>query len=66
MSIGVPFQIDWGGGTQRMKNVQGTVKILIKSDFSSDLTRFLAIIGGGGARALPKRYTQSYAPEHAL
>ena len=43
---------------------QGTIKILVESDFSSNLTHFLTIIGGsahhwgggGGARALPKRY----------
>ena len=33
-----------------MKSAHGTIKILLKSDFSSDLTHFLAIIGGG----LPK------------
>ena len=51
-----------------MKSVQGTIKILMESDFPSDLTPFLAsIIGaqpnnqglstilGGGAQALPKR-----------
>ena len=35
-------------GDQRVKSAQGTIKILLKSDFSSDLTHFLAIIGGGG------------------
>ena len=36
-----------------MKIAQGSIKIMLKLDFSSDLTHFLAIIGGGG---LPKRY----------
>ena len=37
-----------GGGGQRMKGAQGTIKILMKSDFFSDFTPFLAIIGGPG------------------
>ena len=32
-----------------MKSVKSTIKILMKSNFSSDLTHFLTIIGGGGA-----------------
>ena len=32
-----------------MKSAQGTIRILIKSDFYLDLTIFLTIIGGGGA-----------------
>ena len=40
-----------------MKSAQGTIKILLKSDFSSDLTHFRAMIGvSGGGGALPKRY----------
>ena len=52
-----------------MKSAQGTIKFLMKSDFSSDLTHFLTIIGGraqpimggrpkvgGGAQAFPNRY----------
>ena len=35
-------------GGQRVKSAQGTIKTLLKSDFSSDLTHFLAIIGGPG------------------
>ena len=41
-------------GAQRVKSAQDTIKILMKSDFSSDLTPFLTIngaqpiIGGGG------------------
>ena len=30
--------IGWGGGGQSVKSAQGTIKILLKSDFSSDLT----------------------------
>ena len=37
-----------GGGGQRVKSAQGTIKILYKSDLFSDLNHFLAIIGGGG------------------
>ena len=54
-----------------MKSAQGTIENLMKSDFSSELTPFLTIIGvspplkdqpmmGGGARTLPK--ICSYAP----
>ena len=55
-------------GAKRVKSTQGIIKILIKLDFSSGLTHFHAIIGGGGvsptlgglvqdwgAQALPKR-----------
>ena len=49
------FQIDWGA--QRVKSAQGTIKIRMKSDFSSDLTHFITIIGGGGSREVPKKYT---------
>ena len=31
-----------------MKNVQATIKILINSEFSSDIIHFLTIIGGEG------------------
>ena len=37
-----------GGGGQGMKSAQTSIKILLKSGFSSDLTHFLAIIGGPG------------------
>ena len=49
---------------QRVKSARGTIKILLKSDFSPNLTNF-SIFGGGfsptlrGARALPKRYKVS-------
>ena len=36
-----------GGGGQMVKSAQDTFRILIKSNFSSDLTFFLAIIRGG-------------------
>ena len=61
------FQIDWGRG-QRFKSAQGAIKILMKSDFSSDSTHFLTTIGGlsptlgtqskmgGGGSSTPKRY----------
>ena len=42
------------GGPQGVKSAQGTIKILLKSDFSSGLTHFLAIIGGEGTRASKK------------
>ena len=35
-------------GFQRMKSAQGTIKTLLKSDFSSYLIHFFAIIEGGG------------------
>ena len=45
-------------GAQRVKSAQGTIKILIKSDFSSGLTPLLVSIGGlslfGGGGAQPK------------
>ena len=37
-----------GGRGQRAKSAQGTTKIPIESDFSSNLTTFHANIGGGG------------------
>ena len=41
------FSNGWGGGgAQRAKNVQGTIKILMEFDFSSNLTPFLTNIGG--------------------
>ena len=56
--IGVtfPYRI---GGVQRAKSAQGTIKILLKSDFSSYFTYCLAMIWGPGS--LPKRLL-SYAP----
>ena len=44
-----------------MKIAQSTIKIQMKSDFSSDLTPFLAIMhwGGGGG---PPNEIYSYAP----
>ena len=50
------------GGTERGKDAQGsTIKILLDTDFTSDLAHFLHNIVGaqlniGGAQALPKRY----------
>ena len=43
------------------KDAQGTIKILLDTDFTSDLDHFLHTIVGaqlniGGAQALPKRY----------
>ena len=52
--IGVTFPNRLGGRGQSVKSARCTIKILPKSDLSSDLTHFLATIGG--ARALPKRY----------
>ena len=37
-----------GGGGAEGEKCQGTIDILVKSDFSSHSTRFLAIMGGGG------------------
>ena len=45
----------WYWVVQGVKSAQGTIKVLLKSDFSSDLTHFHATIGGR-ERALPKRY----------
>ena len=47
---------EWG------KDAQGTIKILLNTNFTSDLAHFLQNIVGaqlniGGAQALPKRYT---------
>ena len=49
------------GGAERGKDAQGTIKILMDTDFTSDLAHFLHNIGGaqlniGGNEALPKRY----------
>ena len=48
------------GGRQRAKSAQDTIKIMMESDFSSNLTPFLTNIGGLnprlGGRALPKKY----------
>ena len=49
------------GGAEKGKDVQGTIKILLGTDFTSDLAHFLHNIVGaqlniGGAQALPKRY----------
>ena len=41
-----------------MKSAQGAIKILLKSDLSSDLIHFLAIFGGPGA----SQKQISYAP----
>ena len=41
-----PTQLGGGGGGQRAKSAQGTIKILMESDFSSNLTPFLTNIGG--------------------
>ena len=40
--------IDWemGVGARRVKSAQGTIKILTKPTFSSDMNHFLTIIGG--------------------
>ena len=48
------------GGAERRKYAQDTIKILMGTDFTSDLAHFLHHIGGaqlciGGAEALPKR-----------
>ena len=53
-----------GGGGQRVKSAQGTIKVMLKSDFSSDLIHFLAIIGGGGG--LPKRYKATPSADSVL
>ena len=37
-----------GGGGAEVESAQDNIKILTNSEFSSDLTPFLAIIGGGG------------------
>ena len=42
---------------------QGTIKTLMKSCFSSDLTHFLAIMGGGGG-AQPKMLESSHGRVH--
>ena len=49
------------GGAEREKYAQGTIKILMDTDFTSDLAHFLHNIRGaqlniGGGEALPKRY----------
>ena len=49
------------GGAERGKDAQGTTKILLNTDFTSDLAHFFhSIVGGqpnvGGAQTLPKRY----------
>ena len=49
------------GGAERGKFAQGTIKILLGADFTSDLTQFLHNIADvqlniRGAPALPKRY----------
>ena len=54
LGIGVTFPNQFGGG-QKVKSAQGTIKTLLKSDFSSDLTHFFAIIGDLGGEP-PKRY----------
>ena len=43
VSIGVTFPQRLRG--QRVKSAQGTIKILLKSEFSSYLIHFVAIIG---------------------
>ena len=40
-----------------MKSAQGAIKILLKSDFYSDLTHFVALIGGGGGGEPSQRDT---------
>ena len=44
------MDLDWTGSFQLnpFHTLVPTIKVLVKSDFSSDLTHFLAIIGGGG------------------
>ena len=50
--VGVTFPNGlWAHG---VKSAQGTIKLRVKSDFSSELTPFLAIIGGGGGAGPPK------------
>ena len=39
-----------------MKSAQGTIRILIKSEFYLDLTIFLTIIGGGGGAQFSIHY----------
>ena len=39
-------------GAQRVKSAQGIIKMLMKSDFSPDLTPLLTIIGGGRAQPI--------------
>ena len=58
------------GGAERGKDDQGTIKILMGTDFTSYLVHFLHNIGGaqlniGGAQALSQRYkvTPMLAPE---
>ena len=42
--------IDWGGGAERMKVLKVPSKSADEIDFFSNLTHFLTIIGGGGAK----------------
>ena len=49
------------GGAERGKGVQGTIKILLDTDFTSDFVHFLHNIVGaqlniGSVQALPRRY----------
>ena len=48
--MGITFPNRLGGGGAEGEKFQGTITILLKSDFSSYSTRFLAIIGGGGSQ----------------
>ena len=62
------FSSRFRGWEQRAKNAQGTIKILMESDFSSNLTHLLSKLGGSahhwgrtqptleGLGARPKRY----------
>ena len=40
-------------GVERVRSAEGTIKILLKSDFSSDLTHFHAGIWGPSQRGGP-------------
>ena len=55
------YILETGWGSERGKDAQGTIKILLDTDFTSYLAHFLHNIVGAqlnirGAQALPKRY----------
>ena len=61
------LETDWGA--ERKKNAQGTIKISVNTDFTSDLTHILVDIGDAqrnnehwGAEALSKRCEITHMP----